>query len=318
MGKKKLDNLFQEKFKDFSHIPDNKVWRSIDASLEQKKKSRKIIPIWWKFGGVAAVLAIALFLINPFEGTTSNSTITNVNPATEKTSEEIKEKQDSEHLSITPASNEAPIVNSGQDIQKAKEQDTDASREQLVTTTNATIDHSNSANTDSNRVILKNTKTNAVQVTTTVIQNGQKENAIAAVSTHEANTLVKSDAAMLITSAKAKKKQPLLTKANTKEIAKDSNENNKTKGIAQLKEEDTSRALEDSKKKSIFDEIAKQEEEKEAIVENTQSKWSAGPSIAPVYFNAAGEGSPIHSIFVPNSKSGSITLSYGLSVAYDY
>ena len=68
-------------------------------------------------------------------------------------------------------------------------------------------------------------------------------------------------------------------------------------------------------KKSIFEEIENQEEVALAQ-EKTKNKWSAGPSIAPVYFNAIGEGSPVHSIFVPNSKSGNINLSYGVSVAY--
>ena len=53
------------------------------------------------------------------------------------------------------------------------------------------------------------------------------------------------------------------------------------------------------------------------VAEGNAKKWSAGPSVAPVYFNAIGEGSSVHSIFVPNSKSGNINLSYGLSVAYE-
>ena len=69
------------------------------------------------------------------------------------------------------------------------------------------------------------------------------------------------------------------------------------------------------KKKSIFDEI--QEEDQEAIAESNDSKWSVGPSVAPVYFDSFGEGSPIHSNFVANSKSGNINLSYGLSVTYE-
>jgi len=67
-------------------------------------------------------------------------------------------------------------------------------------------------------------------------------------------------------------------------------------------------------KKSIFDEISEQEE---VVAEAKGSKWSAGPSIAPVYFSAIGQGSPVHSIFVPNSKSGDVNLSYGLAVSYE-
>jgi hypothetical protein len=38
--------------------------------------------------------------------------------------------------------------------------------------------------------------------------------------------------------------------------------------------------------------------------------------VAPVYFNAIGEGSPIDPGFAANSKSGGTNLSYGLSIAY--
>ncbi|HAI37140.1 MAG TPA: hypothetical protein DCM40_02865, partial [Maribacter sp.] len=50
-------------------------------------------------------------------------------------------------------------------------------------------------------------------------------------------------------------------------------------------------------KKSIFEEIEHQEElKKEKVATN---RWSAGPNVAPVYFNALGEGSPVNSIFTP-------------------
>ena len=42
MGKKNIDKLFQEKLSDFSEMPDEKVWQSINASLDKKKKSRNL------------------------------------------------------------------------------------------------------------------------------------------------------------------------------------------------------------------------------------------------------------------------------------
>ena len=68
-------------------------------------------------------------------------------------------------------------------------------------------------------------------------------------------------------------------------------------------------------KKSIYDEIEKSQETE--VAQNNSNKWSVGPSIAPVYFNSFGSGSPIHSNFVSNSKSGNVNLSYGLMVSYD-
>lgn len=67
MSKDNLDKLFQEKFKDFGELPDDKVWQRLEASLDEKKKNRKVIPIWWKLGGIAAALALLFFVINPFE-----------------------------------------------------------------------------------------------------------------------------------------------------------------------------------------------------------------------------------------------------------
>ena len=68
------------------------------------------------------------------------------------------------------------------------------------------------------------------------------------------------------------------------------------------------------KKKSIFDEI---EDEEVLVAEHKANKWSVSPSIAPVYFNGLGEGSPIHSAFISNSKTGNVNLSYGVAVAYE-
>jgi hypothetical protein len=104
------------------------------------------------------------------------------------------------------------------------------------------------------------------------------------------------------------------------ENEKNTKVNNISKGnveevLAQVNPENPVKEIEEGKK-SIYDEIAEQEEEIE-VAETTESKWSAGPSIAPVYFNAMGEGSPVHSIFVPNSKSADINLSYGLAVSYE-
>ncbi len=67
MKKDNIDKLYQEKLKNFNEVPDEKVWKAISNSLDKKKKSRPIIPIWWKLGGVAAILAILLYVFIPFE-----------------------------------------------------------------------------------------------------------------------------------------------------------------------------------------------------------------------------------------------------------
>ena len=66
MGKKNLEQLFKERFRDFQEVPDQKVWDAIEHSLDNKKQKKRIIPFWWSLGGVAAALAILLLTINPF------------------------------------------------------------------------------------------------------------------------------------------------------------------------------------------------------------------------------------------------------------
>ena len=59
MGKKNLEELFKESFQDFQEVPDDKVWASIEASLDKKKQKKRAVPIWWGLGGAAAALVIA-------------------------------------------------------------------------------------------------------------------------------------------------------------------------------------------------------------------------------------------------------------------
>ena len=54
--KKNLERLFQENFKDFEENPPEIVWKNIEEKLNEKEKKRRVIPIWWKLSGVAALL----------------------------------------------------------------------------------------------------------------------------------------------------------------------------------------------------------------------------------------------------------------------
>ena len=55
---KHIDRIFQENFKDFEATPGDAVWNNIEAKL--KKKKRRIMPIWWRYAGIAALLLLFL------------------------------------------------------------------------------------------------------------------------------------------------------------------------------------------------------------------------------------------------------------------
>jgi len=73
--RKNIDRLFQEKFKDFEENPPEFIWDNIREELEEKKK-RRVIPIWLRLSGVAAILVMGLLTGIYF----INSSTTNNNP----------------------------------------------------------------------------------------------------------------------------------------------------------------------------------------------------------------------------------------------
>jgi len=58
--KKHIDKLFQEQFQDFEATPPPAVWDRIETQLQETKKERRVIPLWWRVAGVAALLALLL------------------------------------------------------------------------------------------------------------------------------------------------------------------------------------------------------------------------------------------------------------------
>ena len=316
MGKKNLDKLFQEKLKDFSEVPDENVWKSIEASLDKKKKSRKAIPIWWKLGGVAAILILGLFLWNPFAGASINSSeVTEADNETKKTSEENKTDTTFE----IQESIEDQIVNTQKE--DFSNEENESSLEQVANINNNSSEglKVNSAHKQAQKKGLKIQNTTAIKIASAgTLKTTEQKDAKARIEEFEIATEKTAVVESEPTNIKSGENISKELKANSQETPFSNNIDTSTKeGIAQIKKNDSDEVLEEeSKKKSIFDEIAEQEKE-EVVAEISKNKWSVSPSIAPVYFDAIGEGSPVHSIFVPNNKSGALNLSYGLSVAYE-
>ncbi len=66
---KNIDRLFQEKFRDFEVDPSDTVWKNIEKQIGQKpKKDRRVLWLW--FSGIAAGLALFIYLNNPFVNST--------------------------------------------------------------------------------------------------------------------------------------------------------------------------------------------------------------------------------------------------------
>lgn len=364
MDKKNLDELFREKFRDFREVPDQKVWTAIERSLDKKQK-RRVIPLWWKLGGVAAVLAVALIALYPFEDAidelpiitdTKNEPVDDKNmdgSDSDKKDDGARQRKDA--LSI-PETTEGVVVDgseeieekntegfTGSDIGESSAADDSEKNGHTVTKEkpnsserkgkygNRNPENTQLAGNEENAEGLDKTERlkdrNLTTISTDSLNTGDK-NAVATsddngtkdTPTARANAKTTADDRIAATE---KDSSPISEESREKVaqndipiqdgVTKNRLDLNK-EGVVQndstVNPDNTSKAP----KKSILEAFEATEEEE--IAETSGSRWSAGASVAPVYFNATGEGSPIDPGLSPNSKSGNTNLSYGVSVAY--
>ncbi len=283
MDKKNLDKLFQEKLNNFSEAPDEKVWHQIEASLDQKKK-RRVIPFWWQLGGVAALLIISFFLFNPFNTATENvPTVVETENAVDTNESSLKKN------AIHESSNEHSDENSTKvaEHETIKPSKVSSSSKQKIVTTDVHAKFKQQKKTEYSSLPVK--ESTVVEVTPNVEKYTKFQ----------------------------KTPPPVEAITFEKNISSKTLGSNQEDSIAEKDMKSTQAEVIEENKKSIFDEIADQENEETEIANTNTTKWSVGPSVAPVFFDAIGEGSPVHSIFTANSKSGNYSMSYGLSVAYD-
>ena len=326
MKKENIDKLYQEKLKNFNEVPDEKVWKAISNSLDKKKKARPIIPIWWKLGGVAAILAMLLYVFIPFKGDqNTDQIITDVESAPSLDNSRVSDVED-----ILPAENNedgSSLVNSSGET-KDSGNSNPASGTNKSVNGGQNIETSIAASSEKpNTKTERNTDNSKTTDPETAIAFVRSENTPDEIAEDEVtkNSKDQQNAGNKNTEIAANTNSPV--KDPVVEVQENNISNNLQKdtplkeaviadGASNLiKEKEKEDPKSDMGKKSIYDEIEKSQETE--VAQNNSNKWSVGPSIAPVYFNSFGNGSPIHSNFVSNSKSGNVNLSYGLMVSYD-
>lgn len=317
MNDNNIDKLFQKKLRDFEEVPDEKVWKDIEASLQQKRRKRRVVPIWWKLGGVAALLAILFTLVNPFaesdnvEKQVSDiekiSTSPNTNQTATDNTENPKTSDDVEGF-----------VSSEQDIISKDSESVLTEDEKAVEQQNAKDSRESLISKDKSKIGVQKEKGRLAQQSTTTSKEGGKEDH--AIAEGENNAIVENadnkEGTNAIVANNLDQKNEGDTKENTLK-----NQDSDKKNIIEPKGAEEGLAVtaeeEVKEKKSIFEEIAEMEEETLAQKEKSSTRWSVGPRVAPVYFNSFGQGSPIHSNFAANPKSGNVNLSYGLAMGYE-
>jgi len=285
---KKIDRLFQEKFKDFEVTPDKSVWKSINANLNKKKKERRLIPLWWKLSGIAAGIILLIAIGSYFakdSGTTQPETL--VETPSNEVNSEIKNDPNTTLEDLDSQSTLVETPTNTNLNSKIESNLTAKSNQEKITLSN----HSNKK-LESKQGLNKN---NTALLNSSIIANSQEE------SQNKSNSLGQSK-----------------EKINLLEDATDTNYNAITQSnITPEAEDNVDKAVVEEKLNDLNDAIASNETEEEIKPEVEPIKrWSINPNVAPVYFNSFGDGSTIHSQFINNSKSGKINMSFGVNASY--
>jgi hypothetical protein len=319
--KKHIDELFKNRFKNFEATPSPQVWENIQAALKEEKKDRKIIPLWWKLGGVAALFALLLTVGNAVFNTGSESPVlTNDNT----------QKQTEKNQSNSPTLNNDTVT----DTEFASEND------------NTTQDIKEELNTNSKDRSLNNKETlyKKSKEKGNAVVNSEKEKTSEKIKTTNNNPLIKKDASTIIpnnndgigdatekknvsektTSEKNKKSDLIKENGGSEtiktEVATPFKEPNNTeiKETTKIAKTDEVKIEVPQNKKSIFDAIEEQKTEEAVAVKNTKpdTRWEVAPNVGPVYYNTLSNGSSIDPSFADNSQTGDVNITYGINVSY--
>jgi len=345
--KKNIERLFQEKFKDFEAVPQPEVWDRIEAELKKKKK-RRVIPLWLKLSGTAAILLLGLMLndgtLNSFQnGTKSNEVVKDGDDTNEKGNtkglipaskndaftEKSLDKNDGTNLDENTADKKASDIKNAATISSNKIQKNNAvaSQENRIVEKNNTqkspftkkkniqlkengaIANSYSATKKAN----KNKKQNKTSINPFI---GNKDALASQETANSNNNDKKSSESNLKTNTQKEASENIL---NDKNIIDNIIKSNTTSQIAFDTE-----AFEKQKKDSTavataepnaLEELLK-EKEKETVTEAKLNRWQITSNVAPIYFSSASNGSPIDEQFADNSKEYEKNLSYGIGVNY--
>lgn len=281
MSKQNLDNFFKNTFENFEEFPPEIVWGNIEAQLSKKKK-RRVVPFWWKFSGVAALLLISFGIYNFY----FNDSVTQKTNAIEVVTKE-KEKTT---ISKTPA-----LVKT---IHKSNIKNTNNT--QIVnhadkTENNKTNSANNSFNENHNNLYAASNGYSKNKVLTTKRKKNVTPKPVLVEQKNNNNTIVQNNITVT--------KTDIATNTST----------HKTDSVAEIK------ILKDSiqvaKETQELEKLLNNEKESK-LAEQKVNRWQLTPQVAPIYFGSNGQGSPLDEKLETNSKQYNTSYSYGLGINY--
>ncbi len=319
--KKNIDRLFQEKFKDFDVAPSEIVWEKIKAHQQQDKKKPLILPLWYKVGGIAALIAI-IFGIGylPFgKPMPQNTTITKNEDIINV--EDIDEVPNDNSKPTIPSKKEQFVVSSGSE--QKKNMPSGKQTETRFTTNQHPYNHTSVTENRTTKIVhtehrLSENSSIGSSPTSDAVSNQEQNNSYPSQITlpkHEQLSSVEKKQGLTESPIHENSTNDLPVQTTDAVTVTDKNN---TSSQMESKNE-TNPDIQSPEKTSIFDAITQKEEIADTDDEknNALKKWNIAPTVAPVYYNSIGDGSPIDDQFTDNNKNGQVNMSYGVQVAYN-
>jgi len=350
---KKIERLFQEKFKDFEATPPSNSWNAVASKMNSTEKEKKKLPFFFTLSHIAASIVLIGFLslnYDELKTTINFSKSSEINSKNKK----IVEKEESNKIKNENNLNTTKTVenNSFEKKKNGNIVSVDNTANTAKDRKNKTRNYNNLINVDAENVVNStiNKKTN---------KNSNKENINGKISDEIISSnslgsnLENQDNNFYNQKGSNQNSTPsiiseLVNQDNNFYNQKDSNQNSTPSLISDFDSNTSSELINNtidninSQEKLVFTDISKYElvdslqitlnqkienplelllreiERKEIAYEKEErSKWALGTTIAPVYFNSIEGGSPIDPVFKNSLKDFRSTTGFGLNASYD-
>ena len=298
---KNIDELFKERFKNFEASPSPDVWNKIQIKLKEKD-DRKVIPLWFKLGGIAALFALLFTIGNAILNVPLNKI--NDSIVNENSIEINTEKANNTIVNHNVIQNDIVLTEDNNEVKSTKKL--------LIKKASNSTNNSNgvnrsetkvASNNKKQRVSRKHSKQDLIQSSELNIKNQES------VANETTNLIDKRENQLINKDVEIDKNIEVVA---VNKITKDTPENPSSTEKKELVKEEN--------KKSIFDAIKETSEEEVVIakLDNTpDNRWEVTPNVAPVYYNSLTEGSSIDPSFSDNPKNGDLNIAYGVKVSYN-
>lgn len=284
--KKDIDKIFQEGFENLDLSPSPQVWEKIQTRLKGEQAGRKVVPLWIRMSGVAALIAVLLTVGNwAFDPLNTNvpaitkENVEQIEQETERTIDENQKIDETHIVSVESLEKDNALKENSVEDEVQKSKLPSAAKTSQFATSKSNKDDKIFKDDDQTEIVYS-TKKDAAKVA-----SEEKEIEIPVENNEE-------------------KVRQLLDK-DQNAIAKEQKEDD---GLEEGADD----------RPSLLDAIAEQENIKysQETKSAPENRWSVTPNLAPVYYNGFGSGSSIDPDLDYNPQKGDINMSYGLQVSY--